>query len=271
MRKEYRSIPVVLGVYVGWWKVTTKEARNGGAHIPYTLPQQFQCLPPFANQTCSGGAEWRALQYCSDARTVMGPNDVTWSYVAWKQESKSQASQLRISDKGNRQNHQKQIKMAAYREPMMNVSERAPVSAQQPHSPWHSPVPYLFGGLAAMLGLIAFALLILACSYWKLSGYLEGNGESERDLEAGEGKNDQDHKLQTSYEEKILVIMAGQEKPTFLATPSMSSSTSTSRSSSFGDNTSTCTCEQSQKSQEMAHIVKQETTETLDSSSDQNP
>lgn len=141
--------------------------------------------------------------------------------------------------------------MAAYREPM-NVHERAPVSSQVPHSPWHSPVPYLFGGLAAMLGLIAFALLILACSYWKLSGYLEGNGESERDLEAGEGRPDQDN--QKPYEEKILVIMAGQEKPTFLATPSMSSSTSTSRSSSFGDNsnTSTCTCDQSQKSVEMA-------------------
>ncbi|KAL0453572.1 UNVERIFIED_CONTAM: protein GLUTAMINE DUMPER 3 [Sesamum latifolium] len=46
-----------------------------------------------------------------------------------------------------------------------------------PRSPWHSPVPYLFGGLAAMLGLIAFALLILACSYWKLSGYLENREE----------------------------------------------------------------------------------------------
>ncbi|WJX96687.1 hypothetical protein P8452_77856 [Trifolium repens] len=139
--------------------------------------------------------------------------------------------------------------MAAYREPM-SVHERAPISSQTPHSPWHSPVPYLFGGLAAMLGLIAFALLILACSYWKLSGYLEGNSESERDLEAGqENNNETDQKPQKPYEEKILVIMAGQNKPTFLATPSMSSSSaSTSRSSSFGDNTSTCTCEQNHKS-----------------------
>ncbi|TKY54617.1 GLUTAMINE DUMPER 3 [Spatholobus suberectus] len=163
--------------------------------------------------------------------------------------------------------------MAAYREPM-NMSERAPVSAQQPHSPWHSPVPYLFGGLAAMLGLIAFALLILACSYWKLSGYLEGNGESERDLEAGEGKTEQDQKPQRSYEEKILVIMAGQEKPTFLATPSVSSSCSTSRSSSFGDNTSTCTCEENRKLLEIAQAAKEgsaATTETSHTSSDQNP
>ncbi|CAA6671056.1 unnamed protein product [Spirodela intermedia] len=40
-------------------------------------------------------------------------------------------------------------------------------------------------------GLIAFALLILACSYWKLSGYLDsGSNEPERggDLESGDGK-----------------------------------------------------------------------------------
>jgi hypothetical protein len=172
----------------------------------------------------------------------------------------------------------------------MNVSERAPTSSQVPHSPWHSPVPYLFGGLAAMLGLIAFALLILACSYWKLSGYLEGNGESERDLEAGERNNDTDQKPQKPYEEKILVIMAGQDKPTFLATPSMSSSsTSTSRSSSFGDNTSTCTCDhdKDQKSMENMndessvkqgsgggenHVRRTESVETstTDTNSDQN-
>ncbi|KAF8077244.1 hypothetical protein N665_1054s0021 [Sinapis alba] len=85
-----------------------------------------------------------------------------------------------------------------------------------PRSPWHSPVPYLFGGLAAMLALIAFALLILACSYWRLSSSAEG------DLEAGDdAKNDGDsHKDKpTEMPEKFLVIMAGDVKPTYLATP----------------------------------------------------
>ncbi|CAK9163351.1 unnamed protein product [Ilex paraguariensis] len=97
-------------------------------------------------------------------------------------------------------------------------------------SPWHSPVPYLFGGLAAMLGLIAFALLILACSYWKLSGHLDGDERegSERDIEAGEVEK------KNTYENlevpTFLVLMAGQEKPTFLATPI------SSRASSFGSN-----------------------------------
>ncbi|KAG5034141.1 Protein GLUTAMINE DUMPER 3 [Glycine soja] len=96
------------------------------------------------------------------------------------------------------------------------------------HSTWHSPVPYLFGGLAAMLGLIAFALLILACSYWKLSGQLLNEENAERDLEsvAGEKQGDSANKDSVKvYEEKILVIMAGDDKPTFLATPKASSVT----------------------------------------------
>ncbi|KAK4757251.1 hypothetical protein SAY87_007378 [Trapa incisa] len=103
-------------------------------------------------------------------------------------------------------------------------------------SPWQSPVPYLFGGLAAMLGLIAFALLILACSYWKLSGYLDGGrqedgGSAEVDIEGGTGRD-----CKPIFEEKILVIMAGEEKPTFLATPV------SSRSSSFAAGSNTCRC-----------------------------
>ncbi|KAJ4890669.1 Protein GLUTAMINE DUMPER 4 [Raphanus sativus] len=86
---------------------------------------------------------------------------------------------------------------------------------QPPQSP--SPVPYLFGGLAAMLGLIAFALLILACSYWHLTisdeDFEEGNGrgaDEEKESRSGE---------KAAYEEKYIVIMAGDDLPTYLATP----------------------------------------------------
>ncbi|KAL6520662.1 hypothetical protein OROMI_032222 [Orobanche minor] len=103
-----------------------------------------------------------------------------------------------------------------------------PQQSAAQRSPWHSPVPYLFGGMAAMLGLIAFALMVLACSYWKLSGYPENRGgQGERDLEAGEAASQP-----PVMEEKFLVIMAGQEKPTFLATPM------SSRASSFGSKSS---------------------------------
>ncbi|KAE8656647.1 Protein GLUTAMINE DUMPER 5 [Hibiscus syriacus] len=97
----------------------------------------------------------------------------------------------------------------------------SPPEKAQPRSPWHSPVPYLFGGLAAMLGLITFALLILACSYWRLSGRLDNHaegGHAERDVESG-GNESESTKPVKVYEEKILVIMAGDENPTFLATP----------------------------------------------------
>ncbi|KAJ0673776.1 putative protein glutamine dumper [Helianthus annuus] len=105
-----------------------------------------------------------------------------------------------------------------------------------PRSPWHSPVPYLFGGLAAMLGLIAFALLILACSYWKLSRNLR-NAAANRDLEAGAGAGDVKpdvNKTPRVFEETFMVIMAGEEKPTFLATAS------SGRNASFAGNGCRC-------------------------------
>ncbi|XVF89452.1 hypothetical protein PTKIN_Ptkin19aG0131300 [Pterospermum kingtungense] len=116
-----------------------------------------------------------------------------------------------------------------------NEDSLSPQAMAQPRSPWHSPVPYLFGGLAAMLGLIACALLILACSYWRLSGRLDNNSgtegadDAERDVENGEKEGGDCNKQVKVFEEKVLVIMAGEEKPTFLATPV------STKSSSFGD------------------------------------
>ncbi|KNA15135.1 hypothetical protein SOVF_101040 [Spinacia oleracea] len=98
-----------------------------------------------------------------------------------------------------------------------------------PAAGWKSPVPYLFGGLAAMLGLIAFALLILACSYWKLSGYLDAGEDSGEVTGDEKPKDSNSNATAVSYPSSILVIMAGEEKPTFLAMPA------TSRTSSLGD------------------------------------
>ncbi|PUZ74345.1 hypothetical protein GQ55_1G057400 [Panicum hallii var. hallii] len=102
-----------------------------------------------------------------------------------------------------------------------------------PQSPWQSPVPYLFGGLAAMLGLIALSLLALACSYWKLSGSLLADGESEdAERQGGAGSRRGDGKAEAAGEagpagdrwrEHVVVIMAGDERPTFLATPASGS------------------------------------------------
>ncbi|KAJ8434620.1 hypothetical protein Cgig2_033106 [Carnegiea gigantea] len=106
-------------------------------------------------------------------------------------------------------------------------------AAQAAATGWKSPVPYLFGGLAAMLGLIAFALLILACSYWKLSGYVDSAaGDSD-----GAAADEKPKEAKSVFLNSVLVIMPGDEKPTQLATPA------TSRASSFGDGSqASCSC-----------------------------
>ncbi|XP_042465024.1 protein GLUTAMINE DUMPER 3-like [Zingiber officinale] len=90
-------------------------------------------------------------------------------------------------------------------------------------SAWHSPVPYLFGGLAAMLGLIALALLILACSYWKLSSYLDSSYLDSSDADDGAEGPSTDHQKRAGgpavLEERFLVIMPGDDAPTVLAIP----------------------------------------------------
>ncbi|URE42636.1 glutamine dumper [Musa troglodytarum] len=86
-----------------------------------------------------------------------------------------------------------------------------------PHSAWRSPVAYLFGGLAAMLGLVAFALLILACSYWKLSDYLgTGGADADGEESSGDAAKPPPPSL---CDKSVVVVMAGDCKPTFLATP----------------------------------------------------
>ncbi|KAE8696045.1 Protein GLUTAMINE DUMPER 4 [Hibiscus syriacus] len=76
---------------------------------------------------------------------------------------------------------------------------------------WNSPIPYLFGGIAAMLGLIAIALVILACS-WKESS-THGDEAEEKPSKQGVAA------MQLEMEPKIVVIMAGDENPTYIANP----------------------------------------------------
>lgn len=95
------------------------------------------------------------------------------------------------------------------------------------HSPWHSPVPYLFGGLALMLLVVAFALTLLACSYWNLSDLLNNRqnraaGYLEREVEST-GKS---IKIHQPLDVKVVVIMAGDDKPTYLATPTSNTTSS---------------------------------------------
>lgn len=99
------------------------------------------------------------------------------------------------------------------------------MEAAAPATPWHSPLPYLFGALAAVSILISFSLLILGCSYCrKVSvSVLNGDDRAARaaDEESGRGKGNDDRNLLPSpvFDDKILVIMAGEVNPSFIAIP----------------------------------------------------
>ncbi|CAJ1836358.1 unnamed protein product [Sphenostylis stenocarpa] len=75
-----------------------------------------------------------------------------------------------------------------------------------------SPIPYLFGGLALMLAVIAVALLMIACSYRK--NYYVSNSASDEEKPPKMVEEEVD-----VSEPKIVVIMAGESNPTYLAKP----------------------------------------------------
>ncbi|CAN4079542.1 unnamed protein product [Withania somnifera] len=81
---------------------------------------------------------------------------------------------------------------------------------------WNSPVPYLFGGLAIILGLIAFALLIVTCSYKKPSTE-ESSSSSSSSNNVNEEKPVE--LMKPEMEPKFVVIMPGDYNPTWLAKP----------------------------------------------------
>nr|POF20270.1 protein glutamine dumper 3 [Quercus suber] len=78
---------------------------------------------------------------------------------------------------------------------------------------WKSPMPYLFGGLAIMLILIFMALIILACSSRKQASGSSSEGEENQAMPMN---------MVVDTEPKIVVIMAGDDKPTYLAKPTCS-------------------------------------------------
>ena len=76
---------------------------------------------------------------------------------------------------------------------------------------WHSPIPYIFGGLIVAMGLMVTALVVLACSHCKSA---EGNDNSISQVEAPAAV------VPLEREPTLMVvIMAGDDKPSFLAKP----------------------------------------------------
>lgn len=89
-----------------------------------------------------------------------------------------------------------------------------------------TPVPFLLGGVGIMLVLMGFAVIILAWSYFKESttGYSEDeihNRSSGHIVEHGDGGRSEIKKdiaeISDEKDERVIVIMAGDEEPTFIA------------------------------------------------------
>ncbi|GLJ43138.1 hypothetical protein SUGI_0895340 [Cryptomeria japonica] len=92
----------------------------------------------------------------------------------------------------------------------------------------HSPVPYLLGGIGALLALILFSLLLLACSYFNNTsrGQLRNeHGESDKD-EMGKTRM-QGNTAPDEMGKGVVVIMAGNYNPTFIAKPTSVEATAT--------------------------------------------
>jgi hypothetical protein len=80
---------------------------------------------------------------------------------------------------------------------------------------WTTPTPYLFLGFAMMMLLIAVALLVLVCTRRKLSSGSSRRGSSgtAESLEASKRGT----MAPLDREPKVVVIMAGDHMPSFLA------------------------------------------------------
>jgi len=82
---------------------------------------------------------------------------------------------------------------------------------------WKTPAPYILGAAGSIIALIIFAFFLLVCSCWKDSrGHSDGNntisGSTESNIECGE------------INETVVVIMPGDEKPTWIAKTEKNSS-----------------------------------------------
>ncbi|OMO61433.1 hypothetical protein COLO4_33437 [Corchorus olitorius] len=76
---------------------------------------------------------------------------------------------------------------------------------------WNSPLPYVFGSLAILFGIIAVALLTLACCHGRPSAAEFPNGKEDKYKESIQAS--------ASMEPKLVVIMAGDDYPTYVAKP----------------------------------------------------
>ncbi|CAL5191294.1 unnamed protein product [Lathyrus oleraceus] len=96
----------------------------------------------------------------------------------------------------------------------MNVSSSEAEAEAASFKNMSSPIPYLFGGLGVIFGAIALSLLIIVCSLWKQSLSSESSNYEEKSSNMHVMDMDQ-----ACSEPKIVVMMPGENNPTYFAKP----------------------------------------------------
>jgi len=113
--------------------------------------------------------------------------------------------------------------LRTFYEPEMR-NDRAASAYEGTHLRWHTPALFLFVAVAGMLALIGLTSMVLLCFWWKIGGgHVEANDPERVSPGIIEGK-EEIMCCEIDKEEKVLVIMPGDEKPTFLAKELSSSS-----------------------------------------------
>ncbi|KAI9122459.1 hypothetical protein K1719_006299 [Acacia pycnantha] len=90
---------------------------------------------------------------------------------------------------------------------------------------WKTPIPYLFGGLGLTMVVISVALVVLICPCSKRAYSQSHHSPSSSAAEDTITMKAMPKKTETETELKVLVIMVGDQNPTYLAKPASSSST----------------------------------------------
>ncbi|CAN7045171.1 protein GLUTAMINE DUMPER 6-like [Brassica rapa] len=84
---------------------------------------------------------------------------------------------------------------------------------------WKSPIPYLFGGLFLLILLIALALLSLVCTNKKTPSSSSSSNDTNPVGEEDDTGDNKSKIIMVEYLPKIVVILAGEDKPSCLAVP----------------------------------------------------
>nr|ABK21806.1 unknown [Picea sitchensis] len=117
---------------------------------------------------------------------------------------------------------------------MRNITRPYSYIAACDQSVWKSPAPYVLGAAGAIIVLIiAFFLILMVCYGKGSASYSEESNRESSDPNTEDHGEKNDTVLTISHcsdeiERKIInVIMAGNEKPTFIAKPTLSQGRST--------------------------------------------